>query len=252
MKKLSLFLLTLCFVFNAAFTKAAEKVTVFAAASTTNMMDELLGIYNAQGGNAAGSYAGSGALAKQIESGAPAAIFISANQDWADYLDKKGMSEPGTRKNLVGNTLVLIGQAGNKIRVDLTKNPDLVKILNGGKLVIGAPESVPAGKYAKDAFIKLGLWEGLQKNIASVENVRVALAFVSRGEAVMGVVFGTDAASDKNVSVIDVFPANTHDEISYPILMVKGKSTPEAKKLYDFLNGPKAKEIYKKYGFKAY
>lgn len=230
----------------------AERVTVFAAASTTNMMDELLKIYNSKGGNANASYAGSGTLAKQIEAGAPASIFISANQEWADYLDGKGLIEAGTRKNLVGNTLVLIGEAGSKIIVDLIKKPDIVKLLAGGKLAIGAPESVPAGQYAKEAFTKLGLWDGLQKNIASVENVRVALAFVSRGEAPLGVVFGTDAAADKNVKVLAEFPADTYGDISYPILIVKGMGGNEAKKLYNFLQSDEAKKIYKKYGFKAY
>lgn len=251
MKRL-LFSCVLFFSLGLVSVYGADKVTVFAAASTTNMMDELLKIYNSKGGNANASYAGSGTLAKQIEAGAPASIFVSANQEWADYLDKKGLIEPGTRKNLVGNTLVLIGGADSKIIVDLTKNPDIVKLLDGGKLAIGSPESVPAGQYAKEAFTKLGLWEGLQKNIASVENVRVALAFVSRGEAPLGVVFGTDAAADKNVKVVAEFPSDTHGDISYPILIVKGNASGEAKKLYDFLQSDEAKEIYNKYGFKAY
>lgn len=224
---------------------------VFAAASTTNMMDEVIGIYNAGGGNAGASYAGSGTLAKQIEAGAPAAIFISANKEWADYLDQNGLTENGTRKDLLGNTLVLIGASDSKITTDLAKKPDLVTILNGGKLVIGAPESVPAGKYAKDAFMKLGMWDSLQKNIAAVENVRVALSFVSRGEAPLGVVFGTDAAADKKVKVIAEFPGDTHDAINYPILIVKGKGSAEVKKFYDFLLGGEAKKVYKKYGFKV-
>lgn len=251
MKQVLLTAFVLCFsIFNiSAF--AAEKVTVFAAASTTNLMDELISMYNAEGGNVKGSYAGSGILAKQIESGAPAAIFISANQEWADYIDQQELTENGTRKNFLGNNLVLIGATDSKIKMDLSKKPDLSKILNGGKLVIGAPESVPAGKYAKDAFMKLGMWDSLQKNIASVENVRVALSFVSRGEAPLGVVFGTDAAADKNVKVIAEFPGDTHDAINYPILIVKGKGSAEVKKFYDFLLGGEAKKVYKKYGFKV-
>ncbi len=194
MKKLFIFLVSLLIIIPAV-SFAADKVIVFAASSTTNMIDEVLAVYNKKGGNAYGSYAASGALAKQIQSGAPAGIFISANKEWMDKLE-----------NLFGNKLVLITNKKNNIKVDFSKKVDFTSILQNEKLVIGAPESVPAGQYAKQSFTKLGYWDSLQKNIVTAANVRDALAFVSRGEALLGVVFGTDAAADKNVTVVAEFP----------------------------------------------
>ena len=228
---------------------AAEKVTVFAAASTTNMINEVLSVYNKKGGNAVGSYGSSGALVKQIQSGAPAGIFISANQKWMNNLEKSNLIEKSTRKNLVKNRLVLITHKKNNITADFSKKIDFASILKNEKLVIGAPESVPAGEYAKQAFTKLGYWSSLQKNIVTADNVRDALAFVSRGEALLGVVFATDAIADKNVKVVAEFPENTHDDISYPIAVIKENANNEVKKLYNFLISDEAKKIYKKYGF---
>lgn len=228
---------------------AAEKVTVFAAASTTNMMDEVLALYNKRGGNAVGSYGSSGALVKQINAGAPAGIFISANQSWMDKMEKSNMIDKASRKDLVKNKLVLITHKKNNITVDFSKKVDFASILKNEKLVIGAPESVPAGEYAKQAFTKLGYWSSLQKSIVTASSVRDALAFVSRGEALLGVVFATDAIADKNVKVVAEFDANTHDNISYPIAIIKENSSDEVKKLYNFLISDEAKKIYKKYGF---
>lgn len=250
MKKLLISAIFITFLLP-QFLFAAEKVTVFAAASTTNMMDEVLALYNKKGGNAVGSYGSSGALVKQIESGAPAEIFISANQNWMDKLEKSKMIENSTRKNLVTNKLVLITHKKNNITADFSKKIDFASILKNEKLVIGAPESVPAGEYAKQAFTKLGYWSSLQKSIVTAANVRDGLAFVSRGEALLGVVFATDAIADKNVKVVAEFPANTHDDISYPIAVIKENSGDEVKKLYNFLISDEAKKIYKKYGFGA-
>lgn len=248
----SLILLISLLTLIPAVSFAADKVVVFAAASTTNMIDEVLAVYNKKGGNASGSYASSGALVKQIQSGAPAGIFISANQEWMDKLEKEGALEKGTRQNLVGNKLVLITNKKNNIKVDFSKKVDFTSILKSEKLVIGAPESVPAGQYAKQSFTKLGYWDSLQKNIVTAANVRDALAFVSRGEALLGVVFGTDAIADKNVTVAAEFPSNTHDDISYPVAVIKDNSNQEVKKLYNFLISDEAKKIYEKYGFKVY
>lgn len=248
----SLILLISLLTLIPAVSFAADKVVVFAAASTTNMIDEVLSVYNKKGGNAAGSYASSGALVKQIQSGAPAGIFISANQEWMDKLEKEGALENGTRQNLVGNKLVLITNKINNIKVDFSKKVDFASILKNEKLVIGAPESVPAGQYAKQSFTKLGYWDSLQKNIVTAANVRDALSFVSRGEALLGAVFGTDAIADKNVAVVAEFPGNTHDDISYPVAVIKDNSNQEVKKLYNFLISDEAKKIYEKYGFKVY
>lgn len=252
MKKILTFLVSLSLLIPAV-SFAADKVTVFAAASTTNMINEVLSIYNGKGGNAVGSYASSGALVKQILSGAPAGIFISANQEWMDKLEKEGAVAGGTRQNLVGNKLVLITNKQNSsLSVDFSKKVNFASILKKEKLVIGAPESVPAGQYAKQAFTKMGYWDGLQKYIVTAANVRDALSFVSRGEALLGVVFGTDAAADKNVVVTAEFPSNTHDEISYPIAIVRDNNNKDVKKLYDFLVSDEAKRVYVKYGFKVY
>ena len=230
---------------------AAEKVTVYAAASTTNMMNEVLKIYNDKGGNAVGSYNASGPLAKQIQAGAPAAIFISANQAWMDKLEKDNLLVPNSRQNIVGNEIVLISNVKSNVSVDLSKKVNFKKVLKKEKLVIGNPESVPAGKYAEQAFKKLGYWDSLQKNLVTATNVRDALAFVSRGEALLGVVFGTDAAVDKNVKVVSKFPAGLIEDIYYPIGLIKENATDEAKKLYNFLMSEEAKNVYKKYGFKV-
>ncbi len=249
----SLILLISLLTLIPAVSFAADKVIIFAAASTTNMIDEVLAVYNKKGGNASGSYASSGALVKQIQSGAPAGIFISANQEWMDKLEEEGALENGTRQNLVGNKLVLItNKKNNNIKVDFSKKVDFASILKNEKLVIGAPESVPAGQYAKQAFTKLGYWDSLQKNIVTAANVRDVLSFVSRGEALLGVVFGTDAIADKNVTVVAEFPSNTHDDISYPVAVIKDNSNNEVKKLYNFLISDEAKKIYEKYGFKVY
>lgn len=250
MKKFIVSLVCVLTVFVSFAAFAAEKVMVFAAASTTNVMDEVLALYNKQGGNAVGSYDSSGSLARLIKAGSPAAIFISADQKWMNELEKENLLEPGTRVNLLGNSIVLIAKADSKLQqVDLSKKPDLVKMLGDGRLAIGNPESVPNGTYAREGFMKLGLWDGIKDRLAMAQNVRVALKYVSEGETPLGVVFGTDAAADKNVKVLSVFPAGSTPDVSYPSAVLKGKASPEVKKLYDFLRSPEAKAVYKKYGF---
>ena len=251
MKKLFLLVFSMLII-TSSVSYAAEKVAIYAAASTTNMIDEVLAVYNKKGGNAVSTYGSSGALAKQIEQGAPAGIFISANQEWMNKLEKDNMILNNSRKNLIGNKLVLVTNVKNSVKVDFNKKVDFASILKNEKLVIGAPESVPAGQYAKQAFTKLGYWDSLQKNIVAASNVRDALSFVSRGEALLGVVFGTDAIADKNVKVVAEFPAETHDDISYPVAIIKDNNNDEVKKLYDFLISDEAKKIYVKYGFKVY
>ena len=153
-----------------------------------------------------------------------------------DKLEKDNMILNNSRKNLIGNKLVLVTNVKNSVKVDFNKKVDFASILKNEKLVIGAPESVPAGQYAKQAFTKLGYWDSLQKNIVAASNVRDALSFVSRGEALLGVVFGTDAIADKNVKVVAEFPAETHDDISYPVAIIKDNNNDEVKKLYDFFH----------------
>lgn len=229
---------------------SAEKVTIFSAASTSNMIDEIISLYNKKNGvKVLSSYASSGALVKQIMSGAPAGIFISANQDWMDKLEKENLVKKGSRKNFAGNRLVLITHKNNNISVDLKNKNSIISLLKNEKLVIGSPESVPAGQYAKQSFTKLGYWSDLQKNIVTASSVRDALAFVSRGEALMGAVFSTDAVIDKNVKVLATFDENLHDKITYPICIVKDNDNKNVEDFYNFLFSSEAKSVIKKYGF---
>ena len=230
---------------------AAEKVTVFGAASTTDMMNELMSIYNKKGGNAIASYASSGVLARQIESGAPADIFISANQEWMDYLADKNLVAAGTRTDWLGNTIVLVAPKGSKVSYKIAKNASIAKLLKKGeRLAIGDPEHVPAGSYARQAMKNLGIWDDVEKNIAAAENVRSVLMLVSRSEVPLGIVFGSDYVAGKDsVDLVDTFPADSHELISYPMGIVKGHDNAEVKKFYAFLKSDEAKPVIEKYGF---
>jgi len=173
---------------------AAEPVKVFAAASLKDALDQAIKSWQARTGKqATASYAASSALAKQIEQGAPADIFMSADLDWMDYLDKKHLIKTDTRKNLLGNELVLVAAAKSGLKLDLKPGADLAGLLGSEKLAMCEVKSVPAGKYGKAALGKLGLWASVEKNVAMSENVRAALAFVARGEAKLGIVYATDA-----------------------------------------------------------
>jgi molybdate transport system substrate-binding protein len=215
----------------------AQSPTVFAAASLKNALDEIAAVYVAQkGAKPTISYGASSALAKQIENGAPADLFISADLDWMDYVESKGLLAPGTRKNLLGNRLqpapgFAIGAA-----------------LGSERIALAEPSSVPAGKYAKAAFEKLGVWEQVSGRIAASENVRAALALVARGETPLGVVYQTDAAAEPGVMVAGVFPPESHPAIVYPVAALKG-ARPGATPFLDFLSAPQARAIFEKHGF---
>lgn len=229
---------------------AAEQVMVFAAASTTNAMTDIGKLFGEKNiGEAVFSFASSSTLAKQIENGAPANVYLSADIEWMDYLEKKKMIEPGTRTNLLSNRLVLIAPADNPVKVNITPELDLPKLLSGGRLSTGDPEHVPVGKYAKQSLIKLGLWEMIKDQVAGAKDVRAALMLVERGEAPLGVVYATDAAISKKVRVIGVFPEDTHPLIVYPAALVKGNATPAAREFLKFLKGAEAKVLFEKYGF---
>lgn len=229
---------------------AGEPVRVFAAASLKNALDEAGAAWKAESGKAiVASYAASSALAKQIEQGAPADMFISADLDWMDYLDKKSFINPATRKNLLGNTLVLVAQAGSGTKLDLEPGADLAGALAGGKLAMGEVKSVPAGKYGKAALEKLGLWTSVEKNVAMTENVRAALALVARAEAKLGIVYATDAKAEPKVEIAGTFPADSHPPIIYPAALTGQASNPDASAFLSFLSSPKAGEIFKSQGF---
>ncbi|KUM11124.1 molybdate transporter [Acinetobacter calcoaceticus] len=225
----------------------AESVTVYAAASLTNAINDLEKIYEKQNNiEVKTSYAGSSTLAKQIEAGAPADIFISADTQWMDYLQNKKLVTANDRLNLLGNRLVLITPKGQSLKVKLDKTTDPNKAFTG-KICTGDTKSVPVGKYAKQAFTNLGWWSRIEPKLVETEDVRAALNFVARGECQVGIVYATDAAISKDVTVVGVFPENTHSPIIYPIGMIK--KNPNSIKFYQFLQSNQAKVVFKKYGF---
>ena len=241
-------LLLLLFVGGAA----AQEITVFAAASLQNAFEEAGRAYQGkQRGSALKfSFAASSALARQIEQGAPAAIFASADEQWMDYLQQRDLIAKDTRKSLLGNRLVLVVAAANPVNVDLKPNFDFAALLEpDGRWVTGDPSNVPVGRYAQDALTKLGVWNFAQRRLVRAENVRVALAFVERGEAAAGVVYETDAAISKKVRVAGAFPADSHAAISYPVATIAKNDSPAARAFLKFLEGAEARDIFRKYGF---
>ncbi len=231
----------------------AQNLTVLAAASLKNALDEIDAEYQKRGGEkAAISYAASSALAKQIGSGAPADIFISADIPWMDYVEKHNQVKAGSRTNLLRNEIVLIAPAGSKASFVIGPRFPLAKLLGDGRLAVGDPDHVPAGRYAKAALESLEVWPSVADKLARAENVRAALNFVSRGEAPFGIVYRTDAAADKNVRIVGAFPANSHPPIVYPAALLAGGKSPAAEKYFAFLKSPEATGIFKKHGFVPY
>jgi molybdate transport system substrate-binding protein len=188
-------------------------------------------------------------LAKQIESGAPADIFISADLDWMDYLAGKNLIKPGSRKNLLGNRIVLIASRDRSDPVKIEKGFDLVTLLEGGRLAMGSVNSVPAGKYGKAALEFLGVWRFVADRVAGAESVRAALLLVSRGEAPYGIVYQTDAAADKGVAVVGTFPEDSHPAIIYPIALLSESKNADAASLFDFIKSDRAAPFFEKQGF---
>jgi molybdate transport system substrate-binding protein len=228
----------------------AQDVVVFAAASLTNALDEATRRFEQQGGaHAKISYAASPALAKQIENGAPADMFISADLDWMNYLEERHLIRPATRKNLLGNRLVLIAPAGSDLKVEIKPGLDLTALLGGGRLAMADTDSVPAGKYGKAALEKLGVWNSVRDKVAPAETVRAALLFVSRREAPLGIVYATDAAADPRVKIVGIFPEDTHPPIIYPAALTADGENPSATRLLEFLGSPAAKPVFEKEGF---
>jgi molybdate transport system substrate-binding protein len=226
-----------------------KPVLVFAASSLTNVVDELAQAFTAQSHvPVKASYAASSVLAKQIEAGAPADVFFSADTDWVDYLERHRLLKPGTRRDVVANRLVLIAPADSSLQLKIAPRFDLAGVLGQGKLATGDPDSVPVGKYAKAALEKLGAWDAVSSHIVPAENVRAALAFVARGEAALGIVYETDAKAESRVKVIDVFPPDTHPPITYPIALTAGANR-DAVKLVAFVTSESGARIFRKYGF---
>jgi molybdate transport system substrate-binding protein len=233
----------------AAGADAGKTVLVFGAASLTDVLDELGRAFTTQSQvPVKSSLAASSVLAKQIEAGAPADVFFSADLDWMDYLQQRNLLRPGSRHDVVRNRLVLIAPADSKISVKIAPGFDLLQALGDGKLATGDPDSVPVGKYAHTALEKLGVWDRVSGRIVRAENVRSALAFVARGEAPLGIVYRTDALAEKRVRIVDVFPEDTHPPVTYPIALTI-RASPEAQRFEDFVISDAARPIFLKYGF---
>lgn len=229
---------------------AQEKVTVFAAASLKNALDAANTAWTEETKTETTvSYAASSALAKQIEAGAPADVFISADLAWMDYLGEKNLIKPETRSNLLGNRIVLIAPKDAAKAVDIKKGFDLAGLIGDGKLAMGAVDSVPAGKYGKAALESLGVWASVEGKVAGAESVRAALALVSRGEAPYGIVYQTDAAADTGVAIVGTFPEDSHPPIIYPIAVLKDSLTSQAASYLEFLKSEKAAPLFEKQGF---
>jgi molybdate transport system substrate-binding protein len=227
-----------------------QKLIVFAAASLKDALDEANAAYQREKGQeTVTSYAASSTLAKQIEAAAPADIFVSADLDWMDYLAKRNLVKPGTRANLLGNRLVLIAPVNSGGQLSIAPNFPLARALGNGRLAIADPNGVPAGRYAKAALESLGVWSSVAGRLAPAENVRATLALVSRGEAPLGIVYQTDANSDKGVQVVGTFPDDSHPPIIYPIAVVAASTSPGAPGYVAFLKSPTARAIFEKQGF---
>jgi molybdate transport system substrate-binding protein len=220
---------------------AQERLTVFAAASLKNAPDV--------GETATISYAASSALAKQIEEGAPADIFVSADLDWMAYLSGKGLVRKATETRLLGNRIALIAPATSPATIRIATDFDLAGLLGDGRLAMANVQSVPAGKYGKEALEKLGVWTSVKGRVAQAENVRAALALVSTGEAPLGIVYQTDAAADPRVKVIGTFPEDSHAPIVYPVAQTAESSDEQAPAFLECLQSAKARTLFEKQGF---
>ena len=229
---------------------ARADTVVYAAASATDALNEVAAAFAAKGlGKIVPSYDSSSTLAKQIENGAPAGVFMSADEQWMDYLDKKNLIAPDTRVDLLGNALVLIApKTASPTQVKIGPGFDLAKLLGDGRLAVGDPAHVPAGLYAKAALEKLGAWTAVEAKLAMAENIRAALVLVARGEAPLGIVYETDAKVEPGVKILGVFPEDSHPPIVYPAALT-ANAKPDAAQYLAFLRTQAAKSIFEHYGF---
>jgi len=231
----------------------AQELTMFAAASLTDAMQDVSVLWTKAGHQPLRlSFGASSTLARQIEQGAPAALFASADKKWMDYLAQKNLIAADTRKDLLGNDLVLVVPADKPLHLTIGPAFDLTGLLGAtGRLATGDPAHVPVGIYAEQALKKLGWWDKIAPRLARTDDVRAALLLVERGEAPAGIVYATDAAVSKAVMVAGTFPADTHEPVSYPFAVVKSHDTPEARALMTFLSGPQARAVFVQRGFKV-
>jgi molybdate transport system substrate-binding protein len=225
------------------------KVTVFAAASLKNALDAVAADWRQRTGKPVTiSYAASPTLAKQIENGAPADLFISADLEWMDYLQQRNLIDPKSRRDLLGNKLVLIAPKDSTVQATLEPGFPLARLLGGGRLAMADPDTVPAGKYGKAALTKLGVWQDVAGRVAAAENVRAALLLVARGEAPLGIVYQTDAAVEPGVRIVASFPADTHPPITYPMALTTAARTGAAD-FAEYLRSNAAAKRFEAQGF---
>ena len=230
--------------------RAAEPVTLFAAASTTDAVSEIAELYERETGqNVRAVFAASSTLARQIAQGAPADLYLSANPRWMDHLAQKDLIEPGSRLDLLGNRLVLIAPAESNVEVEIAPGFDLAALLGDRPLALADPDHVPAGLYAKAALAQLGVWPQVAGRAAYAAHVRAALALVDRDEAGAGIVYATDAAIARRVRLLGRFPADSHPPIRYPLAMVAGRRSAAVEAFHAFLQGPEAAGRFRARGF---
>ena len=231
--------------------RAQAPLVIFAAASLKNALDEIAADWSKQAGRPMPriSYAASSTLARQLEQGAPADLFVSADLDWMDHVQGKGLIRPDSRLNLLGNRIVLVVPKDSSLASVPITADGLSRALAGGRLSTGNVESVPAGKYGKAALEKLGAWSAVKDSIAQAESVRAALLLVSRGEAPLGLVYATDAAADPGVRIVASFPADSHPPIVYPVALTKESTNADGRGFLDFLRGAAARKAFEKQGF---
>lgn len=230
---------------------AAEEVVVFAAASLKNALDTIAADYEAASGNTVTiAYAGANTLAKQIVAGAPADIFISAAVNWMDVVEDAKLVVEGTRRDLLGNTLVLVAH-GTAAPVAIETGFDLKGLLGDRKLAMAMVDAVPAGQYGKASLESLGIWSDVEASVAQGDTVRAALALVSSGEAPYGIVYATDAAADPSVSIVGTFPADSHPPIVYPAALLTGAADAADRAFFDTLSGEAACATFESHGFKS-
>ena len=251
-RRLALAALGLMLALAPAATMAAEQrpLTVFAAASLNNALDDVGAAFTARSGQPVRfSYAASSAIARQIEAGAPADVFVSADVDWMDYLQQRRLVVAASRRDVLTNHLALIAPAASPVRLTIGQDMPLARALGGGRLAVAGPD-VPAGRYAKASLTALGVWPSVADHLAQADNVRGALAFVARGEAPLGVVYDTDAKVEPKVRIVGLFPDASHPPIIYPAALVAGSSDPTgAAAFLGFLQGPEASAVFRRYGF---
>lgn len=245
-----LLILLALLLFAAAPARAREPVTVFAAASLQNALNDVGAAYTRRTGQPVRfSYAASSAIARQIEQGAPADLFVSADREWMDYVAQRRLIQPASRRNLLAGRLVLIAPTRSEVQLAIGPGMPLARTLGRGRLAMAAPD-VPAGRYGREALTRLGVWESVERRIAPAENVRSALQFVARGEAPLGIVYETDAKLDRRVRIVGVFPPSSHPPIVYPAALTsRGAHSRAAGGFLAYLSGPEASAVFRRYGF---